>query len=423
MHGIPLTLLAAGAHRDPVATVVLAVALILVAAKLGGEVASRLGQPSVLGELIAGVALGNLGLVGVHGLDAIKHDASIDMLARIGVLILLFEVGLESTVRQMMSVGASSLVVATLGVAAPFLLGWGVSAWLLPQSSVYLHVFMGATLCATSVGITARVFKDLGRLQSKEARVILGAAVIDDVLGLVILSAVIGMVVSADHGDPFSWGEIGRPLVKAIAFICGSLALGALLVPRVFALASRFRSTGVLPALGLGLCFSLAWLANAIQLAPIVGAFVAGLIIEPRHTAECVRRGAQPLEESMRPISSFLVPIFFVQMGMLTDLRSFAEPGMLGLAGCLTIAAVVGKQACSLGVIGQGVDRVTVGLGMIPRGEVGLIFANIGLGLTVANERIVDPAIFSATVIMVIVTTFLTPPALKWSLGRLPKES
>jgi Kef-type K+ transport system membrane component KefB len=408
----------AGGHGDPVAPVVLSLALILVAAKLGGDLAARIGQPSVLGELLFGVVLGNLGLVGFAGFDAIKHDSAIDMLARLGVLVLLFEIGLESTVRQMMKVGLSSFVVATLGVVAPFALGWGVSAWLLPDASIYLHVFMGATLCATSVGITARVFKDLDRSDSDEARVILGAAVIDDVMGLVILSAVTGTIVAADQGRAFSVGTVGWPLVKAIVFLAGSLTLGAFLSPRIFAFALRLRARGVLLAAGLAFCFVLSWLANAIELAPIVGAFAAGLILEKVHYRDFVDRGEHELEELIRPIASFLVPVFFVVMGMRTDLRSFAQPGVLGLAAALTVAAIVGKQACSLGVIGKGVDRLTVGLGMIPRGEVGLIFANIGAALTVRGERIIDPATFSAIVVMVIVTTVVTPPALKWSLLR-----
>jgi Na+:H+ antiporter len=413
---------AAGEHADPIAPVVLALALVLLAAKLGGDLAIRLGQPSVLGELVFGVLLGNLALVGFHGFDTIKSDGAIDMLARLGVLVLLFEVGLESSVGAMLKVGLSSFVVASLGVIAPFLLGWGVSRWLMPEHSIYLHAFIGATLTATSVGITARVLKDLGRSRSKEARVILAAAVIDDIMGLVILSAVTGLIVAADRERAFTFGTALWPLAKAVVFLVGSLTLGAALSPKVFSVASRLRSSGILLAAGLSFCFLLSWLANAIGLAPIVGAFAAGLVLERVHYRDFLDRGEYPLEELIQPIASFLVPVFFVLMGMRTDLSSFAGPGVLGLAAALTIAAVLGKQVCSLGVIEKGVDRLTVGLGMIPRGEVGLIFANIGLGLTVGGERMVEPATFSAIVVMVIVTTLVTPPALKWSLGRVPKE-
>ena len=414
---------AAVTHGDPVAPIVVTLALILVAAKLGGELANRLGQPSVLGELVAGVLLGNLVLVGFGGFEVIKQDGTIDMLARLGVILLLFEVGLESTVAQMLKVGLSSLLVATLGVIAPFLLGWGASAWLMPEGSIYLHAFIGATLCATSVGITARVFADLDRVQTDEARVILGAAVIDDVMGLVILSAVTGIIVAADRGQAFTTMTIVSPLVKAIVFLGGSLTLGLALSPRIFALAARFRVPGVLLTVGLAFCFVLSWIANAIELAPIVGAFAAGLILEKAHYRDFVDRGEHPLEDLVHPISSFLGPVFFMLMGMRTDLHAFAQPGVLGLAAALTVAAIVGKQACSLGAIGKGVDRLTVGIGMIPRGEVGLIFANIGLGLSVQGERIVDVATFSAIVVMVMVTTMVAPPALKWRLTRVAKQA
>ncbi len=405
-------------HTDPVAQVVLALAVILVGAKVGGDLAVRLGQPAVLGELLFGVILGNLSLVGVTAVEWIETDSSIEMLAGIGVLILLFEVGLESTVSQMMKVGGSSLLVAVLGVVIPFALGWLVGMWLLPNSSVYVHSFLGATLSATSVGITARVLKDLGHSQSNEARVILGAAVIDDVLGLVILAVVGGMIQAADAGRTLSLGSIGLVVLKAMVFMVGALAVGTVLSPRLFRLMSNLKLQGVLMATALAFCFGLSWLANLIGLAPIVGAFAAGLILEESHYRELIVRGESRLEDSIHPIAGLLVPVFFMLMGMRTDLTAFGRTEVLALAAALTAAAILGKQACSLGVLDRGIDRLTVGLGMIPRGEVGLIFANIGLSLTIAGQRILDESIFSAVVVMVIVTTFVTPPALRWSLGR-----
>jgi Kef-type K+ transport system membrane component KefB len=410
-------------HSDPVASVALSLVIILTAAKLGADLATRVGQPGVLGELIAGVILGNLTLVGFSGLQHVENDPFVEMLARIGVLILLFEVGLESTVGQMLKVGISSLLVASLGVVAPFALGWGVGAWLLPGQSAYVHAFLGATLTATSVGITARVLKDLGRSQSREARIILGAAVIDDVFGLAILGVVTGVITAVDRGGTFSGAEIALMLGKAAGFLVGSLVLGVSLSPTLFSVASRLRARGVLLAVGLSFCFFLSWLANAIGLAPIVGAFAAGLILEDVHYRDFVDRGEHGLEELIHPISAFLVPVFFVLMGMRTDLRSFLQPGALGLAAALTVAAIIGKQACSLGVIGQGVDRLSVGLGMIPRGEVGLIFANIGLTLSVGGNRIIDRASYAAVVVVVIVTTVATVPALKWSLARASRRA
>jgi Na+:H+ antiporter len=413
----------ASAHQDPIAMVVLFLAIILIGAKVGGDIAARLRQPAVLGELIIGILLGNLALVGYDGLEVIKHDAGIYLLARLGVILLLFEVGLESTIGAMRTVGGSSLLVAVIGVAIPFGLGWGVGAWLLPEASLYVHAFLGATLTATSVGITARVFKDLDRTQTSEARIILGAAVIDDVLGLVLLALVAGLITAADRGGTMSPWAIGGTLAKAAGFLIGSLALGVLLAPRAFGLASRMRTRGVLLAGGLSFCFLLSWLAAVVGLAPIVGAFSAGLVLESVHYRDFTDRGEHSLEELVHPIASFLVPVFFVLMGMRTDLRAFAQPGVAGLAAGLTVAAVVGKQLAGLGVMTPGVDRIMVGLGMMPRGEVGLIFANMGAALAVAGERIVTSETFAAVVVMVVVTTLLTPPALRWRLARMSGRS
>lgn len=416
--GTPSWAAQAGAHEEPIAAVAAALVVILIAASLGGDLAVRAGQPAVLGELLAGIVLGNLGLIGFHGLDGLAHDASIDLLAGIGVLVLLFEVGLESTVSQMMQVGWSSLLVAVIGVVVPFALGWLVGAWLLPEADAYVHSFLGATLCATSVGITARVLKDMNRSRSPEARVILGAAVIDDVLGLVVLAVVTGAIEAASGGAALGVDTVAIIIAKAVAFLVGALAFGALLTPRLFALGAQLRSGGVLLGMGLSFCFLLSWAAGAIGLAPIVGAFAAGLILEEIHFRPFAGRGEHKLEELIRPIAGFLVPIFFVLMGMRTDLRAFAQPGVLGLALTLTVVAILGKQVCAAGVLGHGLDRLSIGIGMVPRGEVGLIFANVGLGLEVAGERIVSAATYSAVVVMVVLTTLVTPPALRWSMNR-----
>ena len=403
-------------HSD-IAVVLLALAVILAGAKLGGDLATRAGQPAVLGELVAGVLLGNLHLLGIPWFRAMASNPGVDVLAQLGVLILLFAVGLESTVRDMLKVGLPSLLVAVLGVVTPFALGWGVGALLLPEHSSYVHAFLGATLTATSVGITARVLSDIGKSRTPEARVILGAAVIDDVLGLVILAIVGGTIQAADRGDPIAMGAIALVFVKAIVFLGGALALGATLSPRLFQLAARLRGRGVLLTPALVFCFVLSYLASVIGLAPIVGAYAAGLILEDLHWREFTARGEQGLEHLVQPVATLLVPVFFVLMGMRVELAAFARVEVLGLATLLTLAAVIGKQACSLGAYG-GLDRLSVGIGMIPRGEVGLIFASIGLTLTVGGERIIDEALFSAVVIMVIVTTMITPPTLKWSLTR-----
>jgi Kef-type K+ transport system membrane component KefB len=412
---------AAASSGDALAPVVLALAVILIAAKLGGDVAERIGQPAVLGELVVGVLVGNLSLLGVDWFQFIAANATIGVLAQLGAVILLFEVGLESTVRDMMQVGLRSLLVAVLGVVTPFALGWWVAALLLPEHSVYVHAFIGAALTATSVGITARVLKDLGHAQSPEARIILGAAVIDDVLGLVVLAAVAVVVAAADSGAALSYGALALVLGKALIFLFGALSLGVFFSPWLFSVASRLRGTGVLLATALAFCFTLAWLASVIGLAPIVGAYAAGLILEDLHYRDFAAKEEQRLEDLVRPISSFLVPVFFVLMGMRVNLSTLMRPEILGLAAVLTLAAIVGKQACALGALGARLDWLSIGIGMIPRGEVGLIFANIGLTLVVHGEHIIDSATYSAVVIMVLLTTLITPPALRWSLARGPR--
>jgi Kef-type K+ transport system membrane component KefB len=281
-----------------------------------------------------------------------------------------------------------------------------------------VHAFLGAVLTATSVGITARVLKDLGHAQSPEARIIMGAAVIDDVLGLVVLAAVAAVIAAADSGAGLSYGALALVFGKALVFLVGALSLGVVLSPRLFSVASRLRGRGVLLATALTFCFTLAWLASAIGLAPIVGAYAAGLILEDLHYRELAAKEEKQLEDLIRPISSFLVPVFFVLMGMRVDLSALMRPEILGLAAALTVAAIVGKQACAIGALGSRLDWLSIGIGMIPRGEVGLIFANIGLTLVVRGEHIIDAATYSAVVIMVMLTTMITPPALKWSLSR-----
>jgi Kef-type K+ transport system membrane component KefB len=412
---VPSEALAAG--EDPSLPLLVHLVLILLAAKLMGHVGILLGQPPVLGELCAGILLGNLPLLGVPGLEGIATDPYVDILARIGVVVLLFSVGLESTIRDIVSVGVSSLLVAVFGVAAPFALGWLVGALLLPDSSVHAHAFLGATLCATSVGITARVLQDLGKSRSKTARIILGAAVIDDVLGLVILASVSGIILAAgEGGTPGIWPQ-AKIVLQAAGFLVGSLLLGALLTPKIFSTAARLRGSGVLIGVSLAFCFLLAYLAGVSGLAPIVGAFAAGLILEPLHFRKFGERHIHHLEEELRPIAELLAPVFFVQMGARVDLRVFASTEAVWLSLALTAAAIAGKQLCSLGVLEKGVNRWAVGFGMIPRGEVGLIFASIGATLVLAGERIVDATTYSAVVIMVIVTTLISPPLLKWTLG------
>jgi Kef-type K+ transport system membrane component KefB len=422
----------AAGHVDPIPRVLVALIVILATAKLGGEVAERLGMPAVLGELLGGVILGNICLVNpgwtfFEPLRTIPFAADwaviIGGFARFGLIILLFEVGLESTVQGMMKVGASSLLVASLGVIAPFILGFGVSwlfikeiprelATIVPDgfSLNYVHMFIGAILCATSVGITARVFKDLKRLQMKEAQIILGAAVIDDVLGLIVLAVVSGVITSAEFGQSVAVGSIIRLVAVAFIFLGGALAIGTFVVPRILKQLARLRTGGVMLISALLFAFTLSYLADVVGLAPIVGAFAAGLILEEVHFGGF--RDDIRIEQLIRPISTFLVPIFFVLMGIQVHLETFANPAVFGIAAVLTLAAIAGKQVCGLGVLERKLNRLTVGVGMIPRGEVGLIFVDMG-----RNLKILDDATVSAAVIMVIITTLITPPLLKLTMA------
>jgi Kef-type K+ transport system membrane component KefB len=412
-------------HLDP--TVLIGVAVMLVAAKVAGEIFERLKLPAVLGELCAGIVLGNLLIFGFLAAEPLKTDATIAALAELGVIILLFEVGLESDLKEMMEVGWSSLLVAVVGVVVPFLLGWLVSAYFIPDESRLAHIFIGATLCATSVGITARVFKDLGKLSTREARIILGAAVLDDVLGLLILAIVAGAIRAAATGGVLSMFDIGMIALKSVLFLIAAIVIGHTLMPRVLRGAGRFESRGVLLTLAIAFCFFLAWAAAKVELAPIVGAFAAGLILDEVHYRPAGGRSERDLNDLLQPVSTVLVPIFFVLMGLKVDLRLFARLDILGFAALLTLAAIVGKQVCGLAVLERGVNRLAIGLGMIPRGEVGLIFAGIGATLMLPNvagvsEPVIGPATFGAVVIMVIITTLIAPLSLKWSLGRKAKH-
>ncbi|MBN1566342.1 MAG: cation:proton antiporter [Acidobacteria bacterium] len=424
-------------HEDPVAPLLLALLVILLVAKGGGELFERLGMPAVLGELVGGIIIGNLVLINpawsffepLRELTIEVHWAVIvDGLARLGVIILLFEVGLESTLDGMLKVGTSSFIVAILGVVAPAVLGYGIS-WLLireipPQlagripagfSLHYIHLFIGCVLCATSVGITARVFKDMKRLQTKEAQIILGAAVIDDVLGLIVLAVVSGIVTAAKAGLAFQASSIFRILGISVLFLGGALTIGRFMIPKIMNQLAKLRTGGMMLISSLLLAFLLSYLAGLAGLAAIVGAFAAGLLLEKVHFQGF--REDIDIFELIRPVSTFLVPIFFVLMGIQVHLESFANLSILGLAAGITIAAIIGKQVCAYGAIEKGLDRLSIGVGMIPRGEVGLIFASIGRSMNV-----IDPSTFSAVVIMVIVTTLVTPPILKVTIARCDRK-
>jgi Na+:H+ antiporter len=394
-----------------------ALVLVLVGARVGGALMARIGLPRVLGELGAGILLGNLGLLGWHRFDAVAHQPTLVTLGEIGVLFLLFDVGLHSDLAQLMAVGRSAVLVAALGVGASLGLGTALSRLAFPAQPWLSHVFLGATVCATSIGITARALADLGRLTSLEGRVILGAAVVDDVLGLVVL-AVLTDGIAAGRFAPLGAAIV---LAKAAAFLGAALLGGGWLARHLFRFAASFPAEGLLLTVALVFCFGLAWLAGIVGLAPMVGAFAAGLVLDEVHYRPLQARAGdgRDVPALLAPLSTLFVPVFFVLLGMRVDLRAFAAPGTLGFAVALTVAAVASKQACALGVLERGADRVVVALGMVPRGEVVVIFASIGSALLVGGAPVLNAAQFSAVVLMVAATTLITPPLLAWRLrGR-----
>ncbi|MGE5818408.1 MAG: cation:proton antiporter [Deltaproteobacteria bacterium] len=418
---LPQVATAAGGESTAHAGQVLfALALLLLAAKAGGFLAERLGQPAVLGELLVGIGCGYLLplFFEARGILFVRSDPTLHVSAEIGVLILLFDVGLETDVRSLARVGWSALVAALLGVAVPILLGWAAAAWLLPDSPTLAHVFVGATLSATSIGITSRILKDLGVMQSREGQIILGAALIDDVLGLVVLAVVTGAVAAATAGTAsLSALAIGGILLRAVVFLGITVGLGQLLSESIVRLVARTGKPDILLVIGLSLCFILARAAELIGLAGIIGAFAAGLMLDPYGQGVRTRENEAALSELMHPLSALFVPLFFILMGIQVDVMSLASPEILSLGAVLIVCALAGKLVCGMGVLGGGVNRLAIGIGMIPRGEVGLIFAGIGVRMTLGEKPLLTQGMFSAIVLMVLVTTLLAPVGLRWAFS------
>ncbi|MGH7519217.1 MAG: cation:proton antiporter [Gemmatimonadales bacterium] len=396
-------------HDLPIATLLLSLAAILLGAKLFGDLAERIGQPAVLGELVAGVLLGP-SLLGIIPADGPLSDV-LHLVAELGVILLLFEIGLETDLREMFRVGPAALAVAFVGVAVPFALGYlywtGGGPGVPVDSGSTAAIFVGATLTATSVGITARVLSDLGRMRTREARIVLGAAVIDDVLGLVILTVVSGLAA----GGAISALGIARVLGLAVGFLVVAVVLGRLIAPRLFQIAERMRVRGVLVATAVAVAFGLAGLADVAGSAHILGAFAAGLILSGTHQFDTIER-------ELKPVASIFAPVFFVVVGASVDLR-LLDPsregagGLLLLTLLLSVLAIAGKVVAGWAAPWERYRRLVVGVGMVPRGEVGLIFANLGLRGGVIND-----AVFSALLFVVMISTFVAPPALKALFSR-----
>jgi len=447
------------AHSDPIAPVILGVTGLLFVALLGRFSARKLGLPSVLGELTIGIVAGNLAYhygfelmlllrEGPHIFDTIQlflHDATlgnevcealvdargrsilsvlggpsgneylqiahtVDVFSRYGVIFLLFLVGLETNLDEMRQVGRDSLMVAIIGVALPFLLGVAATYLLASEVSFHTALFLGAALGATSVGITVRVLEDLQQSQSRLAHTILGAAVFDDILGLLMLAAVTGIVVSGG----IEIGHITKVVLLAGAFLGGAFYLGPYILRFIIRLLRHLDLIEAKMFVSYLFVMVLAWLANLSGLATIIGAFTAGVILKDAYFVHWGPHDKHDysIRDLIMPLEVILVPIFFVLMGIQVKLETFLDWQVVSLAAGLLVAAIAGKLACGLGA-SKGANRWAIGMGMLPRGEVGLIFAAIGKGLGV-----VDDALFSSLVLVVIITTLLSPPLLKITLKR-----
>jgi Kef-type K+ transport system membrane component KefB len=373
----------------------LALIAIFVAAKVFGELAERVGQPAVLGELVGGVLIG---VSGFHLVD--PHDVTIHLLSEFGVILLLFLIGLETDLRKLMQVGGSATAVAIVGVALP--LAGGMAFGLLLGFEFMVAAFLGAALTATSVGITARVLSDLGHLQDDESQVILGAAVVDDIIGLVLLT----LLGTFAQGGDLTFLGVGRVILVAFGFVILAIVIGSQLAPRLIRLIDRIEMRRGLFFSAIVFALVLAWLADRVGSAIIIGSFAAGLVLARTH------RG-KDIEREVHDLAQFFIPIFFVVVGAAVDLRSLnpfdpAARRFLWIGLALTAIGIVGKAAAGYVVWKKGLRRTVIGIGMIPRGEVGLIFAQIGL-----STKLLSSGMYSAVALMVMLTTFITPPLLR----------
>jgi len=456
-------------HGDKFAKIYIILFFIITGAVVGRRLISKkLNQPEVLGELLIGVVLGvilyqlnnpimvllrhqdkvneiiqtsvtenitwdesiykNLkmedfekGGYGIKLTNALNSPDFSDnnlfvqiimLLSGFGVLVLLFLVGLETSFEEMFEVGGSALIAALIGVIAPLVLGYISTMLLFPDRSPNLYMFVGATLCATSIGITARVFKDMNRINIPEAKLVLGAAVIDDVLGLIILAVVAGIIASGE----IQIVNILIIILKAIVFLFLTFYIGREYLRKQIKLAFIVQGKNISILFPFAMMMLMAWISDSIGLASIVGAFAAGLIIKEEYFDELTEGRSKSVKSVIEPIEAIFAPVFFVIMGLQVDVSVFLDVNILGVSFLLTVAAVLGKIIS--GVFAKGMDKSIIGIGMVPRGEVGLIFASIG-----KSTGVLDNAMFSSIIIVVILTTFITPPALKWAFVKYDRKN
>lgn len=385
---VPLFLAAAG-EAGAFEHLLIVLVAVIAATKLFGEIAQRIGQPAVLGELIAGVVLGGSALGLLDPNDAVVHA-----LAELGVLVLLFQIGLHTDLRSLAKVGSTALFAGFVGVVLPFVGGIAVSRMM--GVALMPSIVIGAALTATSIGISARVLSDLGQLRSPEGQVVIGAAVFDDVVGLIILSIVASMVAGTD----VTFLSVARTSAFAVGFVVIALALGSVAIPPLFRVVERVRVTGALGIIALGFALLLAWLATKEGSAMIIGAFAAGLILHPTPQR-------REIEHSATQIGFFFVPIFFASVGAAVDVPSLLTREALLVGSLLILVGVAGKMLAGFAPWWFKGNKLLVGVALVPRGEVGLIFAKLGLLAGVLTNEL-----FGALMLMVVVTTFVTPPLL-----------
>ncbi len=424
---------AAGSGSAHVATVTFVMlAVLLMAAKIGGVV-EKFGQPSVVGELAAGVVLSAVAYFGFDLLTQARHDSTMAFLAELGAIILLFQVGLESNISKLLQVGMNSVYVAMIGAVLPFVIGtFLVGPLMFPEQSLVAHLFIGAALVATSVGIPATVFRSLKKAHTRPARTFLGATLIDDVLGLITLAVVSALAVGGEVTPVFVATLAG----KAFGFLIIAIILGNILAPyisRGFSMIST--GTGMKMSIAFAFALLYAYLASLVGLAPIVGAFAAGLILDAVHfksfeVPEIAKdlmkikgfdknerkqinqliehHSHSHVEELISSISLILVPLFFVYTGLQVDFASLLQPELYLYAVVIALAAIFAKVAAGFAAKGDFKEKLLVGVAMVPRGEVGLIFASVGKSLGALNDEL-----FSVIVLVIILTTFVAPPLVK----------
>lgn len=440
---------------DPIAPVILGVTGILFFAILGRFTARKFGQPSVLGELMMGILLGHIGyllgsefililregvavfemvdltmsgksleaaasqslppdqvntilaiLQGEGGSTLIQVAYTVDIFSRYGVIFLLFLVGLGTSIDEMSSVGPSSLRVAIAGVALPFIFGYFTARLLMPELSIKTDMFIAATLGATSIGITASVLQEMNKAEGKEGCIILGAAVMDDILGLIMLAIISGIIVSGE----LNFANVFQTIMLAVLFILLTVKLGPMYLRFSIALVKRLDIVEAKMFISFLFVMVLAWLANLVGLATIIGAFAGGVILADAYFKDWRDPRGFTIKELIMPLEVIFAPIFFVLMGVQVKLDKILSLDVIIVAAGLLAAAIAGKLLSGL-VAGKGFNRLAIGIGMMPRGEVGLIFASIGKTFGVLSDEL-----FASIVLMVIVTTLITPPLLKRTL-------